>query len=204
VSLTGCKSSSRLQKVFVLVFLPDTPMQARWATPEEKVKFVERVRKNDQGIKQKKFKHDQAKEAFLDPVSWLLVGMILLQTFVVGGLNTFNSLLIKNAFGFSTLDSLLLGIPLAFAQICLYFLLGWVGTKTKQTCLTMVGATVVNIAGTIVLLTVPPGPKTKVGLLVSFYFMQAFQAVGPSMFSMTSRNVAGQTKKSIVYAMFCK
>jgi ACS family allantoate permease-like MFS transporter len=65
------------------------------------VKFVERVRKNDQGIKNTKFKTAQAKEAFTDPLSWLLVGMMLLQTFVVGGLNTFNSLLIKNAFGFS-------------------------------------------------------------------------------------------------------
>jgi len=68
----------------------------------------------------------------------------------------------------------------------------------------MVGATVVNIAGTVVLLTVAPTPKSKAGLLVAFYVMQCFQAVGPSMFAMTSRNVAGQTKKSIVYAMFCE
>jgi len=102
-------SSIRVEKLahvlaFVLVFLPDTPTQARWATPDEKVKFVERVRKNDQGIKNTKFKTEQAREAFTDPVSWLLVGMMLLQTFVVGGLNTFNSLLIKNAFGFSVGD----------------------------------------------------------------------------------------------------
>jgi len=68
----------------------------------------------------------------------------------------------------------------------------------------MVGATIVNIAGTIVLLTVAPNNKTKGGLLVAFYFMQAFQSVNPSMFAMMSRNVAGSSKKSVVYAMFCE
>jgi hypothetical protein len=68
----------------------------------------------------------------------------------------------------------------------------------------MVGATVVNIAGTIVLLTVAPSAKTKGGLLVAFYFMQCFQSVSPSMFAMMSRNIAGSTKKSVVYAMFCE
>lgn len=75
-------------------------MQARWATETEKKQFVERVRANDQGIKNTKWKGPQALEAFTDPLTWLLVGMILIQTLVVGGLNTFNSLLINKAFGF--------------------------------------------------------------------------------------------------------
>lgn len=68
----------------------------------------------------------------------------------------------------------------------------------------MIGYTCVNIIGTIVLLTVAPTDSTKGGLLVAFYFMQCFQSVSPTMYAMVSRNVAGQTKKSIVYALFCE
>lgn len=68
----------------------------------------------------------------------------------------------------------------------------------------MIGYTIVNIVGTVVLIAVAPTASTKGGLLVAFYFMQCFQAVSPSMYAMLSRNIAGQTKKSITYALFCE
>ena len=80
----------------------------------------------------------------------------------------------------------------------------WIGTKTKQTCLTMIGANFVNVIGTIVLLAVPPTDKTKGGLLVAFLLMQCITALNPSHFVLLSRNIAGATKKSIVYAIFCE
>lgn len=115
---------SSLYSVIVLVFLPDTPVQARWATSDEKVKFVERVRTNDQGIKQKKWRSEQAWESIKDPLPWLLFLMMLFQTLVVGGVNTFNSLLINQAFGFSTSQSQLLSLPLNVFQVILYFFIG--------------------------------------------------------------------------------
>lgn len=131
---------SFIASAIVLVYLPDTPVQARWASDEDKTKFVERVRSNDQGIKQKKFKTEQMWEAFRDPFTWLLFTMMLFQTLVVGecqtieiakatpemkqtfdhsitpsflvlladilgGLNTFNSILINSAFGFDVSNS---------------------------------------------------------------------------------------------------
>lgn len=66
----------------------------------------------------------------------------------------------------------------------------------------MVGFTCINIIGTVVLIVVAPNGNTRGGLLVAFYCMQSFQSVNPSMYAMLSRNVAGQTKKSIVYALF--
>jgi hypothetical protein len=91
---------------------------------------------------------------------------------------------------------------LSLFQICLYFLIGYLGTKLKQTIYVMVAFTCINIMGTVVLITVAPTASTRGGLLVAFYLMQSFQAVNPSMYAKLSRNVAGQTKKSIVYALF--
>jgi hypothetical protein len=111
-------------EVSVSFWLPDSPAKARWASEEDKVKFVERVRANDQGIKQPKFRKEQAKEALSDPGPWLLVVMILLQTTIGGGIGTFNNLLINKAFGFSVSESQLLGIPLAAFQAVLYYTCG--------------------------------------------------------------------------------
>jgi hypothetical protein len=66
------------------------------------------------------------------------------------------------------------------------------------------GFTVINVAGTIVLITVPPNNSTRGGLIVAFYLMQAFQACNPATFLMLSRNSAGQTKKSFTYAITCE
>ena len=106
------------------MLLPDSPVQATWVTAEEKVKYVERVRKNDQGIKHVAWVSEQAWEVLRDPLPWLLVLMIFCETLVVGGLNVFNNLLINQAFGFSVSDSQLLGLPLAVFQGILYLLIG--------------------------------------------------------------------------------
>ena len=103
-------------------FLPDTPMEARWATHEEKIKFVERVRSNNQGSREKHFNKKQAIEAFTDPFTWLLFFLAVFNTLVVGGLGTFNNLLINQAFGFDVLTSQLLGIPLSVCAVCFYLL----------------------------------------------------------------------------------
>ena len=188
----------------LLVVLPDSPTKARWATEDEKVKFVERVRVNDQGIQAKKWKMDQAKEVLTDPLVGLLVLMVFTQTLVNGGLYTFNSLLINQAFGFNPAEAQLLSIPLAAFQVLLYFLIGWLATKTNQTIFCLIGYAFVNAIGTVVLLTVAPSKGTRGGLLVAYYLMQCVQAMNPTMYSLLSRNIAGQTKKSIVYAMFCE
>jgi hypothetical protein len=188
----------------ILIFLPDSPTKARWATEEEKVKFVERVRDNDQGIQAKRWKSSHLKEALTDPLAWLLIVMILFQTLVNGGIYTFNALLINKAFGFDPATAQLLGIPLNAFTVMLYFLIGWLVTKTGQTIYCIIGALFVCLIGTVVLITVTPSNSTRGGLLFAFYLMQCIQAINPSCYSLLSRNIAGQTKKSIVYALFCK
>lgn len=171
----------------ILLFLPDSPTQARWATEDEKVKFVERVRSNNQGIKQKHFRRDQLVEAFTDPYTLVLFGLAFTQTLVVGGINTFNNLLMNKAFGFTVLQSQLLNIPLGAMTILTYFLITGLIKRFNQTLLIMMAFTIPNIIGSIVLLTVTPSDKTKGGLVVAFYIMQVFQSCNPAIFLMLSR-----------------
>ncbi|KAL1413231.1 hypothetical protein Q8F55_000984 [Vanrija albida] len=192
---------SLISGVVILIWLPDSPTQARWATEEEKSKFVERVRVNNQGLKNTEFKREQVVEAFTDPYTFLLFLLPFLQTLVVGGINTFAPLLINKAFGFSVLNAQLLNIPMGVMTVLMYVLIQYLITKTNQTLLVMIGFTIPNILGTIVLITVKPSAKTQGGLVVAFYAMQVFQACNPAIFLMLSRNSAGHTKKSVTYAI---
>lgn len=76
---------SFISSIITWFYLPDSPTKARFLTEDEKRKFVERVRRNDQGLKQKTFKRHQAMEAIRDPLSWMLFYLAVNQTLVVGG-----------------------------------------------------------------------------------------------------------------------
>lgn len=75
---------SAIATVIAWFFLPDSPTRAKWLSEEEKTKYVERVRGNDQGIKQIIWRKDQAWEAFTDPFTYILFAMAMSQTMVVG------------------------------------------------------------------------------------------------------------------------
>lgn len=59
--------------ILVLLFLPDTPAQARFLTKDERAQAVARVEANMTGIKNDKWKREQVMEALCDPNAWLLV-----------------------------------------------------------------------------------------------------------------------------------
>lgn len=52
------------------------------------------------------------------------------------------------------------------------------------------------IIGTAIIYSFPPNPSNKVGLLFAFYCTVFYLANGNLIFSLLSRNIAGQTKKS--------
>lgn len=91
--------------MLVFAFLPDSPTRARWADDELKTKLVERLRSNNQGIKQKIWKNDQAWETANDSQVYALFALTFCQTLVIGGVGKFAPLLINRSFGFDVGDS---------------------------------------------------------------------------------------------------
>lgn len=53
------------------LFFPDSPMEARFLTTDEKVKLVQRVQSNQSGIETKVWKREQVVEAVKDTKTWL-------------------------------------------------------------------------------------------------------------------------------------
>ncbi|KAJ3558280.1 hypothetical protein NM688_g1012 [Phlebia brevispora] len=98
-----------------LFFFPDNPTTAWFLSHEERILAVRRVRENQNGIETKVFKKYQIVEALTDPKCWTYF-LLMSFVFVAGGIGTQYSLIIES-FGFTQLQTTLLGIPSGAAQI---------------------------------------------------------------------------------------
>lgn len=79
--------------------LPDNPMSAKCFSENDKRLMIERIRHNETGIQNKKYKHYQIIESLMDPFVWCCVLLITVANLVIGGLGVFSNLIIK-AFGY--------------------------------------------------------------------------------------------------------
>lgn len=127
----------------------------------------------------------------------------LIQLFLTlpsGGLGAFANIIIKS-FGFTTWQTQLLQMVSGVIQITAMLSAVWVDKRFHQTIWAMIASVIPTIAGTIVLIIVPFEPSKRVGLLFAYYIMISFWACSGLVLSLLTRNVAGQTKKSVVIAI---
>ena len=68
-------SLTLIWSICIFLFLPDSIMKAKCWSEEDKVLLVERLRENELGVQNRQFKMEQAKEAALDPVVWIMFTM---------------------------------------------------------------------------------------------------------------------------------
>ncbi|KAK3305253.1 general substrate transporter [Chaetomium strumarium] len=187
--------------VFVGWWMPDSPMRAKCFSEEDKHLMVERVRSNQTGIQNRTFKREQMWEGLLDPQAWGYALIQLCTTLPTSGLGSFQGIIIKS-FGFTTLQTQLLAMVLGAYIIIVLLSSSWLVKKTQQNLLVMLGFCIPSFIGTICLMTVPLDTKSqKIGLVICYYITLSFWSAQTLALSMVSRNIAGQTKKSVVVAL---
>lgn len=118
------------------ILLPDSPISAKCFSKEDKHLMIERVRANETGIENKKYKKYQVVEALKDTFMWACVALILTANLVIGGLGAFSNLIISN-FGFSVLQTQLLNIAQGGVTVLVMVGSAWLCTKFNQTCYVM-------------------------------------------------------------------
>ena len=57
----------------LLIFLPNSPVDAKWLSIEEKVHTIEIMRNTHSGVSNSTFRWSQVRECFTDPKSWLFM-----------------------------------------------------------------------------------------------------------------------------------
>jgi hypothetical protein len=111
-------------------------MRAKCFSEEDKKLMVERVRSNQTGLQNRKFRAYQMKEAFLDPQSWCYCLIAICTTLPTSGLGGFANIIIKG-FNFSVLETQLLAMVLGVVIILTLISATWLANKTQQNLLVM-------------------------------------------------------------------
>ncbi|KAH7344269.1 major facilitator superfamily domain-containing protein [Pyrenochaeta sp. MPI-SDFR-AT-0127] len=193
-----CGLLTVLYAFVVLVFMPDSPMKAKYLTEREKIIAVERLRANQMGIQSGHWRWDQVWETFIDFKTWCWFIAIVAISIASGGISTFGNLIIKD-FGYSNFEAILFNIPFGVIQIVAILGSSWGATKFKRKGLAIALVAVLPAIGTIMMLTVPR--KHKGVLLLGYYFVSCLAAITPIIYTWHVQNTAGDTKKKCTSAM---
>lgn len=185
--------------LFVLWYMPATPMDAKFLTEEEKYHMIRRVAENKTGISNKEWKWYQVKEAFIDPKTWIIFFFNIAINIPNGGLTTFNGIIIANL-GFTSVNASLLSMPTGVMSTLSAFIFSYIGAKWhNRRCLVTVAACIVPIIGTAVVYAVDRG--NVAGQMVGIYLLYTY--FGPYVvgIGLAQANTAGNTKKTVVFAI---
>ncbi|OHE94166.1 major facilitator superfamily transporter [Colletotrichum orchidophilum] len=182
----------------VLIFMPDSPMSAKYLTEREKVIAVERLRANQMGIQSGVWRWDHVWETFLDLKTWCWFILIIAISIASGGISTFGNLIVQS-FGYSSFTTILFNIPFGAIQIIAIMGSGWVATRIQKKGIVIAGVAIIPAIGTVLMLTVPREHKGV--LLFGYYLVSALAAITPLIFTWQAQNTAGDTKKKTTSAV---
>jgi len=104
-----------LSAPLVWYFLDNDVQSARFFTEEEKLMAIERLRANQTGTGSREWKWNQVIEVFVDPKSYLWLGIAMLPNLGASVTNVFGPTLIKG-FGFDKFITTLLTMPFGALQ----------------------------------------------------------------------------------------
>ncbi|KAI9730684.1 MAG: hypothetical protein M1834_005652 [Cirrosporium novae-zelandiae] len=190
--------------IVVVFLLPDNPMKSR-LSHDEKIWAIERLRENQTGIENKRFKPKQALECFQDVKTWLLVVITIASTVPNGAVSSFQATVIKSL-GFSSEQTALLSIPSGTIGCISVMGACYCASRFNQRAIFIV---LVLLPGGILgggLLAFLPSDY-KIGRLMGNYLTNCIGASLPLLYSWVGCNYAGHTKKvtmnAVLLMAFC-
>lgn len=188
----------------VLWLMPDSPMEAKYLTEREKVIATERLRANQQGITSREWKWDQVLETATDPKTYAWFVIIVAISIPSGGIGTFGSLIVRD-FGYDAFTAILFKIPFGAVQVVTIIGSAAIATKWQRKGYVISLSTLLPIAGTIILLTVPRSQRGV--LLFGWYLISCFACITPLIYAWHVQNTAGDTKRkctsAVMFAGMC-
>ncbi|KAH6663272.1 major facilitator superfamily domain-containing protein [Plectosphaerella plurivora] len=177
---------------------PDTPQLAKGFTDEEREMILERVRENNAGAENKKFKFYQLREALTDLQLWGICVLSIVSCTGSGAVTTFAPI-VFHGMGFTIFQSLLLNLPIgALAFICILGS-GYLGQRLPNARLHIVAAASLPVILGCTLLW-QLDSSARAGRIIGFYLLNFFSSAWTQCIGLGTSNVAGHTKKAVYAA----
>ena len=150
--IEGC--ASVLISIFVFFFLPDDFEHARFLNEDEKQMMRVRAAINARYNGKPDFDWAEVKKAVLDPKLYISCWSQFMADICSFGLSSFLPLIIKS-FGYGTVTTQLLTIPVFFWASCAYIVVSWMSDRFRRRAFFMMPACLVTAVGYAVNLGVP-------------------------------------------------
>jgi len=185
--------------VVVLLFLPDSPVNARLLSREERIAAIERVREGQSGTENHHIKRYQVYEALSDFRTWLIVLTTLMTSIPNGGISNFSNLIVKS-FGYTSRQTLILGAPGGAIGSLTVLACGYYSDKKGERMLPIIFAIIPTIVGSAMLVGLAHSGE-KGALLFASWIIGTFGAALAQVYAYNASNIAGHTKKVTINAM---
>lgn len=128
--------------------VPDSQITAKFLTPAERVAAINRIRVNQQGIGNRKFKLYQAIEVLTDPRTYLYFALQFVLNIGFGAVGTFGSLMLVSL-GFTSRQALIMTMPHGATELVGIVVACYLASKTNdRTLWSGVTAVIGVISGT--------------------------------------------------------
>ncbi|RFU28736.1 hypothetical protein B7463_g7630, partial [Scytalidium lignicola] len=186
--------------VVVFVYLPDSPVDAKFLNDHEKLLAVERLRANQMGVDSNQWRWDHVTESLLDIKTWCWFALIFSISIPSGGITTFGPLIV-NSFGFDQFKTILLNIPFGAVQIIATMGGAALATYLKKKGPVLALLCLPPIAGCVMLLCIEHTSDNRGPLLVGYYLISVYPGISPLIYSWSAQNTAGETKKKATTAV---
>jgi hypothetical protein len=167
-----CGLLTAVVSIFVFLFTPDSPMEAKFLKGNDKLIAVERLRMNQMGVASRVWKWDHVLEAFIDPKTWLW-------------------------FLFGKFETILFNMPFGAVQIIATIGGAWLATWLKKKSPVLILLCIPPIIGIIVLMVVGREKQHRGVLLFGYYMTSFYPGISPLIYSWSGQNTGGDTKRKV-------
>ncbi|KAF2036758.1 allantoate permease [Setomelanomma holmii] len=180
----------------------DSPGEARYLTPEDRLKAVDRLKANQQGVVSHTFKWKQVFEAWGELKYWFYMIMVIAVNAGASVSSVFGSIILQNLAGFTPDEAVLLNMPFGALQFVSILAASWLAYRFKAKSPFLLGLVTIVIVGVALMVALPKTTANKGGLLAGYYLIAFVFAINPLLISWMGGNCAGQTKKAVYYTSF--
>ncbi|KAJ4490145.1 MFS general substrate transporter [Lentinula aciculospora] len=193
--------ATSLWGIIMLFTLPDSIESSRFVDEEEKKHVLNKVAQAGTGETNRTtgtWKSEQAIECLIDPKTWVFFAISICTQIPNSGTQNFGNLVLKG-FGFTSLQTTLVGIPSSFISFFTILVTGWLAGKySNLTCYLIVLVVLAPVAGSALIYSPKVGNGVK---LFAYYLLATGPGALPLSMSLMSTNYKGVTKKMTVTAI---
>ncbi|KAF1847239.1 putative MFS transporter [Cucurbitaria berberidis CBS 394.84] len=186
--------------------LPNSPLNAWFLTPEERIIAVERLRAGQTGVRNQEIKWSQIKEGALDVKVWL-VALTMAAGYTVNGAVSGFGPLIVSTFGYTALQSILFQFPLGAICAVGIPLTGWLCSRYRNIRIPLLLACCLPVIAGFSIIWKSKWGHQPVAPVVGYSIIGFFGPVVGLTVTLGAANVAGETKKSFmasaVFVAYC-